>query len=281
MFLFKTKVAFQSYIQPLQEKGQKTGFVPTMGALHEGHLSLIKAAKAANDLTVCSIFVNPTQFNNPDDLSRYPRSVATDIDMLSHAGCDILLLPEVAEIYPNGTKLNQKFDLGNLEPKLEGAFRPGHFQGVAQVVSILLDMVKPDNLYLGQKDYQQYMVLSHLISDKGIPVQPYCIPTLREADGLAMSSRNRRLTPVQRETSNLIYQCLVSIQAKMNTAHFAVVQKECRDLLTHKGIRPDYIELADADTLELLHDYHPDRKMIALIAAFIGEIRLIDNMLLN
>jgi len=281
MFLFKTKTALQTYLQTLQKDDRKTGFIPTMGALHEGHISLIKTGKAAHDITICSIFVNPTQFNNPEDLSTYPRTVANDIDLLEHAGCDVLFLPEVQEIYPDGTHTGNSFDLGYLETILEGAFRPGHFQGVAQVVSILLDIVQPDNLYLGQKDYQQYLVLSRLIARHHIPVQIFCVPTLREADGLAMSSRNQRLTPAQRAVSNLIYQCLVSIQAKANSADFAVVQKECKELLEHKGIVPEYIALADADTLELLDNYHPGRKMIALIAGYAGKVRLIDNMLLN
>jgi len=281
MFLFKTKSALQSYLQTLQRKGLKTGFIPTMGALHEGHLSLIERAKAAQDISICSIFVNPTQFNNPEDLAAYPRHVANDIDLLEHAGCDVLFLPEIQEIYPDGTHTDQQFDLGYLETVLEGAFRPGHFQGVAQVVSILLDIVQPDHLYLGQKDYQQYLVLSKLIAQNHIPVQLFCVPTLRDADGLAMSSRNQRLTPAQRAISNLIYQCLVSIQAKANSTNFAVVQKECKELLEHKGIVPEYIALADADTLELLDNYHPERKMIALIAGYIGQIRLIDNMLLQ
>ena len=141
--------------------------------------------------------------------------------------------------------------------------------------------MQPDHLYLGQKDYQQYLVLSKLIAQNHIPVQLFCVPTLRDADGLAMSSRNQRLTPAQRAISNLIYQCLVSIQAKANSTNFAVVQKECKELLEHKGIVPEYIALADADTLELLDNYHPERKMIALIAGYIGQIRLIDNMLLQ
>lgn len=280
MFIFKTKTALRSFLQSMQKNNRKVGFIPTMGALHEGHLSLIKTAKAAHDITICSIFVNPTQFNNPEDLTTYPRTESQDIDLLEHAGCEVLFLPETEEIYPKGMQAEASFDLGYLESVLEGAFRPGHFQGVAQVVSILLEIVQPDNLYLGQKDYQQYLVLSKLIAQQHLPVHIFCVPTLREADGLAMSSRNQRLTPAQRAVSNLIYQCLVSIQAKAHDGDFAIVQKECKELLERKGIVPEYIALADADTLELFDNYHPERKMIALIAGYAGKVRLIDNMLL-
>ena len=200
--------------------------------------------------------------------------------MLTEAECDVLFLPEVAEVYPDGQQLKEHYDLGYIETVLDGAYRPGHFQGVAQVVERLLRLTEPDSLYLGQKDYQQCMVLKRLIELKNLPVELRIVPTSREADGLAMSSRNRRLTEPQRALAGLIYQCLVSIQVKKNIQPYHIVEKECRDILEKKGFKTDYIQLADADTLELLSDYSPDRKMVTLIAAFIGDVRLIDNLVL-
>jgi len=280
MFIFSKIEQLRAFLGRQRASGTAIGFIPTMGALHEGHLRLVAAAQDAGDLAVCSIFVNPTQFNNTGDLEKYPRTVEQDIAMLEKAGCPVLFVPDAAEVYPDGQALREKYDLGYLETVLEGAYRPGHFQGVAQVVERLLRITEPDRLYLGQKDYQQCAVLQRLIGLKGLPVTLVTVPTVREADGLAMSSRNRRLTEPQRNLAGLIYQCLVSIQAKQGIQSFAIVQKECRDLLEQKGFRPDYIEIADAGTLELLKDYEPGRKTVALIAAYIGDIRLIDNIVL-
>lgn len=278
MYIFHKSADLKDYLGRQKAAGSESGFVPTMGALHNGHISLIRQAKSENGLTVCSIFVNPTQFNDPEDLAKYPRTTEEDIALLTAAGCDVLFLPEVAEVYPDGQQAKEHYDLGYVETVLDGAHRPGHFQGVAQVVERLLQLTAPTRLYLGQKDYQQCMVLKRLIDIKNLPVALHIVPTLREEDGLAMSSRNRRLTEPQRALAGLIYQCLVSIQVKKNMQSFAIVQKECREILEKKGFKPDYIQLADADTLELLTDYEPGRKMVALIAAFIGNIRLIDNL---
>jgi pantoate--beta-alanine ligase len=280
MLIFKKIEQIQLYLNKERLSGKQIGFVPTMGALHEGHISLIKAAQTENNVTVCSIFVNPTQFNNVTDLQKYPRTIEQDIEMLTNACCDILFLPEVSEIYPEGQQMAKQYDLGYVETILEGAYRPGHFQGVAQVVERLLDIVAPQKLYLGQKDYQQCAVIEKLIEIKQLPVKLHIVPTMREADGLAMSSRNRRLTEPQRNLAGLLYQCLVSIQAKQGMQQFSIVKKECLDILEKKGFKPDYIELADAVTLEILNDYDAGRKMVALVAAFIGEVRLIDNLVL-
>jgi pantoate--beta-alanine ligase len=280
MLIFKKIEQIQLYLNKERLSGKQIGFVPTMGALHKGHISLVKAAQKENGVTVCSIFVNPTQFNNAADLQKYPRTIEQDIEMLTGASCDVLFLPEVSEIYPEGQQMNKQYDLGYVETVLDGAYRPGHFQGVAQVVERLLHIVTPHQLYLGQKDYQQCAVIEKLIELKQLPVKLHIVPTMREADGLAMSSRNRRLTEPQRNLAGLLYQCLVSIQAKQGIQGFHIVKKECLDILTQKGFKPDYIELADAVTLEILNDYDSDRKMVALIAAFIGDVRLIDNLVL-
>ncbi|RQO31511.1 pantoate--beta-alanine ligase [Taibaiella sp. KBW10] len=279
MKIIKSKAALQALIQQYRSEGATIGFVPTMGALHDGHVSLIQTAKTKNRIIICSIFVNPTQFNDPKDFEKYPVTVERDIELLTTVGCDLLFLPDVTEMYPEGTAGLEAYALGYIETVLDGASRPGHFQGVAQVVSRLIDAVGPDDLYMGQKDYQQCMVIKRLMALRGDAFQIHFVPTKREADGLAMSSRNRRLTESQRALAGTIYQCLISIEAQNNQKSFSIVQKECLDLLTHKGFRPDYVMLADADTLELLEDYDASRNMIALVAAFIGEVRLIDNLL--
>lgn len=279
MVILKTASDLQNYLQNHAEKNLPIGFIPTMGALHEGHLSLIKAAKNDKTLSVCSIFLNPTQFNNKQDFEKYPISTDQDITLLLKAECDVLFLPSVDEMYPGGAERTKTYDFGYLDTILEGAERPGHFKGVGQIVGRLLEIVKPDNLYLGQKDYQQCMVITELKNILGLTNLKIIIcPTYREADGLAMSSRNRRLTEPNRKQAGTIYQCLVSIQAKQGTTPFNIVQKECIDLLNDKGFTTEYVALATADKLEVLSDYKDGVPMVALIAASIGGIRLIDNM---
>ena len=284
MIVFKTSSELKHYLHTQKESGAKIGFIPTMGALHKGHISLITKAKTDGLLTICSIFVNPAQFNNAQDFKQYPSSVAEDICLLDSAGCAVLFLPSAQEIYPNGAEMAPSFDFGYLETIFEGAKRPGHFNGVGKVVSLLLNIVQPDALYMGSKDYQQCLVVKELCKQMGLSerIQFVACPTQREADGLAMSSRNRRLNESQRAKAGLIYQCLVSIQAKsLLSEPFAIVQKECFDLMREKGFEAEYISLANADTLQPMDDYDPTQKMLALIAAWIGDIRLIDNMLIN
>lgn len=278
MIITKSRQELESILTSAKASGKKIGFVPTMGALHNGHLSLVKAASEQTDITVVSIFVNPTQFNDPSDFEKYPKTIETDIAQLLTVSCNVLFLPEVGEMYPNGTQNLESYDLGFVETVLDGAARPGHFQGVAQVVSRLLDAVQPHLLFLGQKDYQQCMVIDKLIELKNIETKLVIVPTMREPDGLAMSSRNKRLSDAQRALSNLLYQCLVSIEAQQEIKTFNIVQKECIALLEHKGFKPDYVALADAQTLEMLNEYDSNRPMVALIAAFIGDVRLIDNL---
>ncbi len=280
MIIFKKEADIQEYLNTQRAAGTRIGFTPTMGALHEGHISLVHKNKADGSLSVCSIFLNPTQFNDKNDLVKYPVSTEKDIELLLDAGCDVLFLPDVNEVYPGGEEKMPTYDFGYLETVLEGATRPGHFRGVGQVVARLLSIVAPDKVYLGSKDYQQCMVIKELVRKLGLPVQVEICPTVREADGLAMSSRNRRLTEPQRAVAGIIYQCLVSIQAKQDDGTFAVVKRECSELLTAKGFQPDYVALANADDLTLLDEYRPGAHMVALIAASIGGIRLIDNLVL-
>ncbi|HET8573730.1 MAG TPA: pantoate--beta-alanine ligase [Edaphocola sp.] len=281
MFLLKKGVDLSTLIQNQRQQEISIGFVPTMGALHEGHLSLLERSRSDKHFTICSIFVNPTQFTNADDLKNYPRTLESDIQLLSESGfCDAVFIPSTEEMYPDGTTISETLPLGNLENLFEGKYRPRHFQGVAGIVGKLLNLVRPDYLYMGQKDYQQCLVIQKLIALKKIPVQLITCPIRRESDGLAMSSRNRRLTPTQRTLAGLLYQCLVSIQAQQEHKDFVTVEKECVDLLQQKGIQPDYVAIANADTLEPMDNYDGSKKMIALIAGTVGGIRLIDNLML-
>lgn len=282
MVIFKRAADIRAYLLSIRQKGVAIGFIPTMGALHQGHVSLLEESRKKGDFTVASIFVNPTQFNDKSDFDNYPSSLDHDKILLLDAGCDVLFIPSVEEVYPPGNDI-PVYDFGYIDTILEGAHRPGHFKGVGQVVARLLEIVMPDKLYIGQKDYQQCMVIKNLA--KQIPslseLQIEVCPTMREPDGLAMSSRNRRLTEPQRAVANLLYQCLVSIQAKAGTQDFSVVRKECMDILKEKGFEPDYVALADANDLTLLDNYDMNRRIVALIAAKIGDVRLIDNMMVN
>lgn len=284
MIVFKTSLELQLYLQSHKKEGASIGFIPTMGALHKGHISLIDIAKKESKLAVCSIFVNPAQFNDKQDFEKYPSTIADDILLLETAKCDVLFLPSVEEIYPNGSENARSYHFGDLENVFEGAQRPGHFNGVGKVVAILLEIVMPDSLYMGSKDFQQCLIVKDLCKQMGLAKQIKFVacPTQREADGLAMSSRNRRLNESQRAIAGLLYQCLVSIQSKaLLDTPFSVVAKECTDLLLAKNIEPEYVSIAEADTLTPMTNFDISKKMVALIAARIGNIRLIDNMILN
>lgn len=277
MILFRRAGDLAAWLAKERKGGQRIGFVPTMGALHTGHISLIDISKKATGVTVCSIFVNPTQFNDPKDFQKYPITLEKDIYMLETAGTDALFLPEVSELYPDGTKGLETYDLGRLESLLEGKYRPGHFQGVCQVMRRLLDLVRPDDLFMGQKDYQQCMVVQRLLVITGMSTRLHPCPIIRETDGLAMSSRNLRLSPADREKAPAIFRALTLIKDGLGTAvktrSVDLLMVRARAILEENGFRVDYIELADAVTLE-------GGDTVVLAAAFLGEIRLIDNMLL-
>ncbi|HEY4108633.1 pantoate--beta-alanine ligase [Puia sp.] len=280
MIIFKKAANLASWLEKQRSAGQSIGFVPTMGALHEGHISLIAISKANTALTVCSIFVNPTQFNDPIDYQKYPVTLDQDIPMLEKAGVDILFLPDVAEMYPDGTKSLETYELGPLETFLEGKYRPGHFQGVCQVMRRLLEMVRPDHLFMGSKDYQQCMVVQRLLGIMGLPATLHRCPILREPDGLAMSSRNRRLTPPQRANATGIYRALTAMKTGFTVQPPPTLIENAIRLLEAAEFRVDYISLADALTLEPIPGPSP-AGVVALIAAFQGDVRLIDNMVLS
>jgi pantoate--beta-alanine ligase len=280
MIIFKTADKLSAYLSGQGKLGESIGFVPTMGALHRGHLSLINQSKKHNTITVCSIFVNPTQFNNKEDFKHYPITIEKDVEQLVKAGCEVLFLPTQEEIYsPNYQP--RHYELGRLEHILEGFYRPGHFQGVCQVVDRLLSITNPDNIYIGQKDYQQCMVISRLIEILGKSAQIHVNiePTLREEDGLAMSSRNLRLTQDQRVKALAIYKELGSIKDQINTESFDHLKKAAIHHLEEAGFTVDYVEIANAYSLEPAAN--KDEHLVALIAASLSSIRLIDNLSLN
>jgi len=272
IFELREKLSF------FQQNSKRIGFVPTMGALHQGHLSLIEQAKAENDIVVCSIYVNPTQFNNPEDLAKYPRLLEADAQMLDSVGCDILFAPTDAQMYPAPAKV--KFNFGFLETVMEGKFRPGHFNGVAIVVSKLFHIVMPQKAYFGQKDLQQYCVIQQLTNDLSFPIEVVRCQIVREANGLAMSSRNKRLSPEQIEISANIYKALQMAEGMLKTHNVEQIQKQVQDFfVTLQGIELEYFEIVDAYSLENVSEMASHSSPIALcIAAFVGEVRLIDNL---
>lgn len=281
MFITINKTDLSDFLQKQRNKGKTIGFVPTMGALHEGHISLINESKKQSDITVCSIFVNPTQFNDKADLERYPRMPEKDAAMLEKAGCDVLFLPGVTEIYPEEDK--RQFDFGNLDKVLDGAHRPGHFNGVAQVVSRLFDVVKPDKAFFGLKDYQQLLIIKSLTQLLKLSVEIVPCPVLREADGLAMSSRNMLLTNEERKAAAIIPKLLQ--EAKTLLLEGKSVPEIKNNALSQLSKNPlyklDYFEVCDADTLTSITSLNEHGASIILIACFVGKIRLIDNLVIN
>ncbi len=283
MRLFKKAVELSQWLESQQKNGLKIGFAPTMGALHKGHISLINSSKQNNDITVSSIFVNPTQFNDPKDYEKYPITIEKDIQMLEEAGCQVLFLPTVPEMYPKGLQPDKTYQLHFLETVFEGFFRPGHYQGVCMVVNRLLEIVMPNNLYLGQKDYQQCMVINRLIEVIGLAdkIKVNVCPTLRESDGLAMSSRNMRLNEMERKRATTIYKAMSLVKAEITTGKPELVLNKAKTLLDESGFKIDYLAIADAKNLEPVLDWNGKQKIVLLVAAYLNEVRLIDNTLLN
>ncbi|MDB5200711.1 MAG: Pantothenate synthetase [Ferruginibacter sp.] len=280
MILIKTIQQARNLLGKQQAGGSSIGFVPTMGALHNGHMSLIKTCLDDDQYCVCSIFVNPTQFNNPSDFARYPVTIEKDIRMLEAAGCNMLFLPSVEEMYPAGyTALH--YDLGYLETILEGEFRPGHFQGVCQIVDKLLAVVAPDKLYMGQKDYQQCMVIKKMINLRGYSTELKIQPTIRETSGLAMSSRNMRLDDEAKAAAITISQVLFQMKENLRAGDLASLKQNARQRLEQQGFTVDYVEIADANDLQIVNAWDGSRSIVALLAAFLGEVRLIDNLVLS
>ena len=281
MILFKKASDITSWLLKSKAAGKKIGFIPTMGALHLGHTSLIQASQETGSISVCSIFVNPAQFNDAKDFDNYPTTIEKDIDALEKAGCDVLFLPSVSEMYPAGTGNAKTYDLGYLETVLEGKYRPGHFQGVCLVVHRLLNIVPADDLYLGQKDYQQCMVIKKLVELEKLKTTIHICPTLRETSGLAMSSRNLRLTAEAREQALKIFETLSFLKTNIKPGDLTELKQAAINNLTVAGFNVDYVEIADAGNLDIIKHWDGKRKLVAVAAAFLGDVRLIDNLLLN
>lgn len=274
MFIFKRIRDLQDFLQ----NQSNIGFVPTMGALHEGHISLIHSSSKSCQISVCSIFVNPTQFNDPKDFEKYPITLEKDIEMLEMAGCDVLFLPQIAEMYPAGIQTIRQYNLGYLNTILDGAFRPGHFNGVCAIVHQLLLAVKPLHLFLGEKDFQQCMVIRQLVDQEQLPVQVHAMATLRMKSGLAMSSRNQRLSENGLQKAASLYQVLKEIGTGKHQHSFSDLRTKALQKLENEGFETEYLVLADANTLHFLDDFNHDVAMVVLIASKLESVRLIDNL---
>jgi pantoate--beta-alanine ligase len=279
MEIFSQIGPLRAFLEQKKMLGKSVGFVPTMGALHAGHLALIRESRQENPVTICSIYVNPAQFNNPDDLARYPRTLDKDIEMLKSTGCDALFCPSNGEIYPEKSVIT--FDFGHLEQILEGKFRPGHFSGVAKVVSKLLNIVQPSKSYFGQKDFQQFKIVECLVRELMFNTELRCIPIQREADGLAMSSRNMRLNEAERKNAIVFYKTLqLAKQRLAEGLSMTQIKKEAKAYCEERpGIQLEYLELADAANFVVIENVTGNA--VLLIAGYVGEVRLIDNLLVN
>ncbi|MEI6752649.1 MAG: pantoate--beta-alanine ligase [Paludibacter sp.] len=271
----------ESEIKKIKETGKSIGFVPTMGALHDGHLALVKRAVNENDFCVVSVFVNPTQFNNATDLEKYPRNLEKDAEFLQTAGCNIIFAPEADEMY-NNDELNYQFefDFAGLDKVMEGKFRPGHFNGVVQIVSKLFNFVQPNNAYFGEKDFQQLAIIHHMVKAMNITVNIIDCPIIRETTGLAMSSRNERLTDIQRknaaEISKVLYESRnFATQMSPNELTNWVTNR----VNTVKGLEVEYFEIVNSSTLQTIQSWNVTS--VGCIAVFCGEVRLIDNIRYN
>jgi pantoate--beta-alanine ligase len=279
--IIETNVALQNRIQQLKEEGKTIGFVPTLGALHDGHASLIRKSKRISDVTVCSIFVNPTQFNDPKDLEKYPRTLEADSKILRDLKTEILYLPSKEEVYPKDVNTEVNVDFGNLFNVMEGAHRPGHFDGVVQVVKRLLDIVKPDQLYMGQKDFQQFTLIQHMIDELPLPVELVVCRIKREKSGLAMSSRNVRLTPDHRERAAIIRKTLLAVKRKIRTHDFEELTRYAIERMSIPDFKPEYFAIVDGRNLQEVKKYEDGNYIVACTAVWAGKIRLIDNIILK
>lgn len=278
MRIVHLKSELTSIINSLKASNKKIGFVPTMGALHEGHRSLVAKSVAENDVCVVSIFVNPTQFNNASDLEKYPRTLERDAKMLELAGCEIIFAPEATEVYdPAEIQTQFDFDFGGLDKVMEGKFRPGHFNGVVQIVSKLFDIVQPDKAYFGEKDFQQLAIIHRMVKLMNYPIEIIDCPIVRETSGLAMSSRNERLTTEQRKKATEISKVL--FESRNFVAQFspaALTRWVVERINSVEGLEVEYYEIVNSESLQAVTEW--DGSSVGCIAVFCGEVRLIDNI---
>lgn len=282
MKLLKTKKEVRDFCRRVRDTGNDLGLVPTMGALHRGHLDIVRTALAENDVVLVSIFVNPTQFNNREDLQNYPRTLSGDLEKLRGLTGDLhVFAPDVAEMYGE-SPASRTYDFNGLDKTMEGAFRKGHFDGVGTIVEALLRLIRPDRAYFGEKDYQQLQVIRQLVSSRGIPVEIVGCPIVREADGLAMSSRNGRLTERLRNEASFIYRTLQEAKRRFGTKSAQHVREYVeRAFKDHPLFTLEYIEIADERDLRPVGRKSKHKKYRAFLAAYLGEVRLIDNLALN
>ncbi|TVR41642.1 MAG: pantoate--beta-alanine ligase [Bacteroidia bacterium] len=276
----RTRAVLSSWLAKERAKGKRIGFVPTMGALHAGHMSLAARARAENDIYVCSVFVNPKQFNNPADLAAYPRTLESDLEKLARAGCDAVFCPDVLEMYPD--EAVKRYDFGHLDKVMEGKFRPGHFNGVAVVVDKLFEMVKPDRAYFGRKDFQQLRIVREMAALEGHETEIVSCPTEREDDGLAMSSRNVRLTEGQRKAAPRIFKGLMKAREMFSSYSLEEIKENVVAFINRSPeLQVEYFDIVCENTL--LPAVSPDSQgeLVACIAVYAGEVRLIDNLSLN
>ena len=282
MLIFNKKSDLSAFLSPLTHQNKSIGFVTTMGALHDGHLSLLKKSLEENDVTVMSIFVNPTQFNNADDLEKYPRTLEEDVKKMGKISDSIIVYaPSVSDIY-EGNTVSESFEYDGLEHQMEGQHRPGHFDGVGTIVKRLFEIIKPTTAYFGEKDFQQLQIVKKLVELYAIPVEIMGCPIFREANGLAMSSRNERLSPDARKKGAAIFEILQ--QAKLKFANQSVsetIQFVKKEFEKHPEFELEYFEIADETTLLSTEVKEPTKKYRGFIAVFIEKIRLIDNISLN
>lgn len=281
MLIIETLPLLRQQIRRLRMEGKRVALVPTMGNLHDGHMKLVDEAKARADVVVVSIFVNPMQFDRPEDLARYPRTLQEDCEKLNKHKVDLVFAPSVKEIYPNGTETHTYVDVPGLSTMLEGASRPGHFRGVSTIVSKLFNLVQPDIACFGEKDFQQLALIRKMVADMGFDIEIIGVPIMRAKDGLALSSRNGYLTAEQRKIAPALYKVLSSIADKLQAGErdldeiIAIAGQE----LNEKGFRADDIQIRDADTL--LEVSENSKRAVILVAAWLGDARLIDNKMVE
>lgn len=279
MQIFKTASSLNSYVSKQKESNASVGFVPTMGALHSGHLALVKRASLENDVVVVSIFVNPTQFNNQNDLQKYPRNLERDLKNLEPFTTVVVFNPTVEEMYGE-TVAVEEYKFGAIESVMEGEHRPGHFKGVATVVRKLFAMVKPDKAYFGEKDYQQLAIIRALVKEYNLPVEIVGHPIERANNGLALSSRNELLSELGREKAGLIFETMLFVQNRMRKWSVKELEHKAAERLAEEGLQPEYITIADAETLQPISKIEEAKSARVFVAAHLENIRLIDNHLL-
>lgn len=281
MLLLKNAEHLQGHLKNLKNDLQTIGFVPTMGALHDGHVSLLAAAAKQCDYVVCSIFVNPSQFNELSDLDKYPRTPEHDIEKLAGAPCNLLFLPSVETVYPAGWKSDAPTDFGFLTQTMEATHRPGHFEGVAKVVKRLLDLVQPDKIFMGQKDFQQCAIVSEMVRILQIPVEVVCCETVKEPDGLAMSSRNMLLSNEQRIHAPALYQSLLFAKEHLDHSSIDELEQQAIEIQKKEGFETEYFSIVDGSTLKPITDLQQSNYIVACTAGRLGTVRLIDNLVLR